>query len=193
MTSKLSSFRGQSVQVKQVHAGVHVLLATFIHPLFLSAHYRNAHFGQVNLDTPRCLNTLTEVFENGLAISRDLKYLGHRPKLSTNPDKFAPYYVWETYAQIDVRRRAVGSALTKLFDSGEIGGGEFKTVGTWSPNRPGVCVSSSFLPFESLEYDFAQSGKLSNLLSKLMVSSESVCMILSARTQLVRAFLFVWS
>src|SRR5271154_623930 len=101
---------------------------------YSTAHYRNARFSPLTFDTPNALKTLTQIFDNGLAISRSSRFLGHRPKVSKNPDQFAPYYLWETYEQIDVRRRAVGSALTALFKNGEIGGGDLQTVGIWSKN-----------------------------------------------------------
>jgi long-chain acyl-CoA synthetase len=103
----------------------------------MKAHYQNEYFGLVTPQTPNSLRTLTEVFDIGLALSRDRKFLGYRPKVSINPDQYAASYSWETYGQIDIRRRAVGSALKALFNSGALGGGETNTVGTWSQNRPG--------------------------------------------------------
>lgn len=79
---------------------------------------------------------MTEIFDNGLALSREKNFLGRRSVLSTKPLKYGPY-VWETYGQVDVRRRNIGSALTHLFAKGELGGGELETVGLWSQNRPG--------------------------------------------------------
>lgn len=98
-------------------------------------------FGQFDLTTPHHLRTQTEVFEVGLAHGRDRPMLGHRPVISTNPLTFAKHYVWETYGDIDVRRRALGSALDKLFREGVLGGGEYETVGLWSQNRPGECCA----------------------------------------------------
>jgi long-chain acyl-CoA synthetase len=66
--------------------------------------------------------------------------LGHRPLVSTQPLKFSDHYVWETYAEVDVRRRNVGSALLPMFKNGELGGGDMRTVGVWSQNRPGVSI-----------------------------------------------------
>lgn len=132
-------YQEPSVLVKQVSQPMFVVCRVS-HD---AAHYRNKEYNQaygdlLDLNTPNSFKTLMDVFDNGFAISRDFKFLGHRPKLSSNPDKFAPRYVWETYEQVDVRRCAVGSALTTLFESGQIGGGDFKAVGTWSPNRPGT-------------------------------------------------------
>ena len=94
-------------------------------------------FGLITAEAPNALTTLTEVFDNGLGLSRDKRFLGHRSVLSTKPLKYGPY-VWQTYAQVDIRRRNIGSALTQLFEKGELGGGELETVGLWSQNRPGM-------------------------------------------------------
>jgi long-chain acyl-CoA synthetase len=94
------------------------------------------------LDSPYHLQTLPEAFEIGLKASRDEPMLGHRPLISTSPLTFAKQYVWETYGQVDARRRAVGSAVHKLFNDGVLGGGELNTVGLWSQNRPGEHATS---------------------------------------------------
>jgi long-chain acyl-CoA synthetase len=80
------------------------------------------------------------MFNLGLSHARDKPCLGHRPVVSTNPLKFADYYVWQTYAEVDVRRRAVGSALSAMFASGQLKGGDYNTVGLWSANRPGMSL-----------------------------------------------------
>lgn len=98
--------------------------------------YHNAIFGFINKDTPGSFQTVDEIFKCGLKGGRDRKMLGHRPLISTSPLKFANYYVWQTYGEVDLRRRWIGSALVKLFSSGQLGGGEFETVGIWSQNRP---------------------------------------------------------
>lgn len=82
------------------------------------------------------MQTLTELWDIGLAVGKDKKFLGHRPVVSTNPLVFGPY-VWQTYTQIAERRKHIGSALHALFAKGELGGGELETVGIWSQNRPG--------------------------------------------------------
>lgn len=82
------------------------------------------------------LKTLTEIWANGLEISENKRFLGHRPVISTNPLKYGPY-VWQTYAEVDLRMRRVGSALFHMFGKGELGGGDMETVGIWSQNRPG--------------------------------------------------------
>ncbi|KAG6854926.1 hypothetical protein C0991_009749 [Blastosporella zonata] len=93
-------------------------------------------WGLTGLDTPNALKTLDEIFESGLSVGKDQAFLGRRPIISTTPLKFANQYVWETYGDVDLRRRHLGSALESLFKKGELGGGEFKTVGIWSANRP---------------------------------------------------------
>ncbi|KAG6874279.1 hypothetical protein C0995_001504 [Termitomyces sp. Mi166 len=95
-------------------------------------------WGLTDINTPNVLKTLDEIFESGLSAGKDQPFLGHRPVISTNPLKYAPQYAWETYGNVDLRRRNVGSALGSLFAKGELGGGEFNTVGIWSANRPGI-------------------------------------------------------
>lgn len=96
-------------------------------------------FGLITEDTPNILKTLTGIFENGHKMGSDRPLLGTRPQISSNPIKYADHYVWQTYGQVDRRRRHIGSAVHKLFRDGELGGGEFDTVGIWSVNRPGGC------------------------------------------------------
>ena len=96
-----------------------------------------ATFGYVDLNTPDSLTTLTEVFDSGYALSKDNTFLGHRPVISRSPLIYARHYAWQTYAQVDERRRHIGSAIHHLFENGAVGGGESPTVGLWSPNRPG--------------------------------------------------------
>ncbi|KAH9180313.1 acetyl-CoA synthetase-like protein [Lactarius sanguifluus] len=97
---------------------------------------QTAIFGYVDLNTPGALTTLPEIFDAGYALSKDLTFLGHRPVVSKSPLKYADHYVWQTYAQVDDRRRNLGSAIHTLFENGTVGGGELPTVGLWSPNRP---------------------------------------------------------
>ena len=92
--------------------------------------------------------------------------LGHRPRISTSPLKFANYYVWQTYGEVDLRRRWIGSALVKLFSSGELGGGEFPTVGVWSQNRPGMSLLNYSQQLCQIQ-TVSQIGKLSTSLSSL--------------------------
>ena len=66
-------------------------------------------------------------------------FLGHRPVLSTEPLKHANYHVWQSWPEVDARRRALGSALHKLFQDRTLGGGDLPTVGIWSKNCPSTC------------------------------------------------------
>lgn len=97
-----------------------------------TAHYRNAFFGSVDVNV---LTTLPEVFNNGLALDPDARLLGHRQLLSKTPLKFGPY-IWQTYREVDVRRRRIGSALHRMFSTGELKTTDLETVGIWSQNRP---------------------------------------------------------
>ncbi|KAF8136104.1 hypothetical protein EV363DRAFT_1541981 [Boletus edulis] len=101
-----------------------------------TAHYRNAVFGFVDANTPGFPKTLPEIFENARHQKPDARLLGHRPVISTQPLKFGPY-IWQTYNQVDARRRKIGSALHELFKSGVLKADEMETVGIWSQNRPG--------------------------------------------------------
>lgn len=101
-----------------------------------TAHYRNALWEIASPQTPGVPKTLDQLFESGLSGGKDRPFLGARRVLSTNPLKLAKHFAWETYGQIDIRRRHIGSALATLFEKGELGGGELETVGIWSPNRP---------------------------------------------------------
>ncbi|KAJ8519883.1 hypothetical protein ONZ45_g3204 [Pleurotus djamor] len=100
-----------------------------------TAHYRNGVFGLIDENTPGALLTLPDVFQLGLNLGKDRPFLGHRPVVSQNPLKFADHYVWQTYGEIDVRRRHIGSALVHLFRTGVLEG-ELESVGIWAINRP---------------------------------------------------------
>jgi long-chain acyl-CoA synthetase len=84
---------------------------------------------------------LDEIFECGVRGGKDRPFLGYRPILSTSPLKHANHFVWQSYADVDIRRRHIGSALTLMFNEGKLGGGEYETVGIWSVNRPGMFES----------------------------------------------------
>ncbi|THH06751.1 hypothetical protein EW145_g3864 [Phellinidium pouzarii] len=101
-----------------------------------TGHYRNGVWGLTMLESQPYVRTLPDIFELGLKLSKNDPFLGYRPVLSTNPLKYVGHFVWSTYAQVDVRRRNIGSALHKLFTDGVLGGGELDTVGIWSQNRP---------------------------------------------------------
>ncbi|KAF9239648.1 long-chain-fatty-acid-CoA ligase [Melanogaster broomeanus] len=100
-----------------------------------TAHYRNAVYGLVDANTPGILKTVPDIFDNGYNMNPDARLLGHRPVVSTEPLKFGPY-VWQTYRQVDIRRRRIGSALHSLFQKGELKAEDLQTVGIWSQNRP---------------------------------------------------------
>lgn len=96
-------------------------------------------WGLLTRDTPNALTTITEIYDSGMRAGKDAPFLGRRPLISTNPVKYAPYYEWQTWGQVDHRRRCVGSALSLLFKTGKLGGaGELETVGIWAMNRPGA-------------------------------------------------------
>jgi len=100
-----------------------------------TAHYRNALWGFFDANTPGVVKTLPEIFEAGHNLNPDGRLLGHRPVVSTQPLKFGPY-IWQTYRQVDVRRRKIGSALHQLFKDGVLQRDDMETVGIWSQNRP---------------------------------------------------------
>lgn len=101
-------------------------------------------FGMIDHTYPNVFKDLLDIFETGLAINPDAELLGYRPQVSASPPKFADHYVWQTYAQVDVKRRAVGSALHAWFKDGSLGGHELDTVGIWSINRPGASIHTNF-------------------------------------------------
>ena len=104
-----------------------------------------AVFGLVTEETPGILLTLTDAFETGMGNESGKPFLGYRPKISDEPLKFADHYIWYSYADVDVKRRHIGSALHTLFSQGKLGGGDLETVGIWSPNRPGM-LSPYWMP-----------------------------------------------
>ncbi|KAJ7043194.1 hypothetical protein C8F04DRAFT_1251350 [Mycena alexandri] len=100
-----------------------------------TAHYINGMWGYLD-PTKFSIQTLPDIFTSGLSKGKDSPFLGHRPIVSKQPLKFANYYEWQTYGEVDIRRRNIGSAVDHLFKTGVIGGGELETVGLWSINRP---------------------------------------------------------
>ena len=88
--------------------------------------------------------TLPDLFASGLAQSKDLPCLGYRKIVATEPKvTYADEYSWFTFAEVDARRRAVGSALENMFKTGKLpAGADFQGVGIWSVNRPGSCPST---------------------------------------------------
>ncbi len=105
----------------------------------------------VDLKSPNVFTNLLEIFDEGLRRANGGPFLGHRPVISENPLKYADYHVWQTWPEVDARRRALGSALHKLFQDGTLGGGDLSTVGIWSKNCPStyrvnLCKTDPCLP-----------------------------------------------
>ncbi|KAI0807133.1 acetyl-CoA synthetase-like protein [Fomes fomentarius] len=99
-------------------------------------HYRGSAYPYVTLDSPNVFTNLLQVYDEGFRRSKGGPFLGHRPTISEEPLKYANYHVWQSWPEVDARRRALGSALQKLFNDGTIGGGDLPTVGIWSKNCP---------------------------------------------------------
>ena len=58
---------------------------------------------------------LVDVFDEGLRRSGGGPFLGHRPILSRKPLTYANYHVWQSWPQIDARRRALGMPEKRTF------------------------------------------------------------------------------
>ena len=103
-------------------------------------------FPYFTLDDVVHFRTLPQIFDSGLRIAGPgAQFLGHRLVESQEPLKFANHYVWQTWGEIDTRRRNVGSALEGLFKSGAaVGTNGLDTVGIWSANIPGEFTLSSW-------------------------------------------------
>ncbi|TFK88691.1 acetyl-CoA synthetase-like protein [Polyporus arcularius HHB13444] len=99
-----------------------------------TAHYRGSAFPYVTLESPNVFTNLVEIYDEGFQRAKGGPFLGTRPIISTNPLKYADYHEWQSWTEVDARRRALGSALHKLFQSGRVGGGDLPTVGIWSKN-----------------------------------------------------------
>ncbi|KAI9618171.1 hypothetical protein H4Q26_012516 [Puccinia striiformis f. sp. tritici PST-130] len=81
-----------------------------------TGHYRNAAFSKfTTVVTPekQFPRTYYEVFNFGLGKSYDKPCLGHRP---TNPvtGELEPFYVWQSYKDVDRRRTEFGSGIMHL-------------------------------------------------------------------------------
>jgi long-chain acyl-CoA synthetase len=103
-----------------------------------TGHYRNAIWNDLITDSsPQPYKTLLDLWETGLNASRNEPCLGHRPVVSQSPLKFGDY-VWQTFAEVDARKNAVGSAIHALFASGKLQPAKdgLETVGIWCGNRP---------------------------------------------------------
>ncbi|KAI0374775.1 acetyl-CoA synthetase-like protein [Pilatotrama ljubarskyi] len=101
-----------------------------------TAHYRGSAYPFVTLESPNVFTNLLQIYDEGFRRAKGGRFLGHRPIISKEPLKYAEYHMWQTWTEVDARRRAVGSALHKLFETGVLGGGDLPTVGIWSKNSP---------------------------------------------------------
>ncbi|KAI0637080.1 acetyl-CoA synthetase-like protein [Trametes polyzona] len=101
-----------------------------------TAHYRGSAYPYKTIDSPDAFTNLLEIYDEGFRRAKGGRFLGHRPVVSTEPLKYADYHVWQTWTEVDARRRALGSAIHKLFETGVLGGGDLPTVGIWSKNCP---------------------------------------------------------
>ena len=90
----------------------------------------------MTFETPGVITNCVDIFEEGLRRSKCGRFLGHRPVLSKKQLTYANYHVWQSWPEVDARRRAVGSAVNELFQTKVLGGGELETVGIWSKNCP---------------------------------------------------------
>lgn len=105
-----------------------------------TGHFRNALFPDFttveapNMNFPK---TEYESFNHGLGTAFDKPCLGHRPINPTTGD-FEPFFIWQSYAEIDKRRTEFGSGLIKLRKDGSLGAGDLTgwTIGIWTQNRP---------------------------------------------------------
>ena len=98
------------------------------------------------------LHTAVDLWLSGLTKNPDSPCLGFRALVSTNPVKFSETYTWQTYREIDQRRRNLGSTIHEWFSSGRLikAEGGYECVGIWSPNRPGA--SAPLPPQEETRY-----------------------------------------
>ncbi|KAH9946225.1 acetyl-CoA synthetase-like protein [Epithele typhae] len=101
-----------------------------------TAHYHCAAYPLSTIDSPGVYTNLVEIYDEGFARAQGGRFLGHRPLLSASPPTFAKHHVWQSWPEVDARRRALGSALETLWRSGKLGGSDLPTVGIWSKNCP---------------------------------------------------------
>ncbi|CCL99155.1 uncharacterized protein FIBRA_01170 [Fibroporia radiculosa] len=101
-----------------------------------TGHYRATAYPFLSVRSPGAFSVLTEMFDEGFKSGGNGPCFGYRPQVSQTPLKFADHYEWYSWPEVDVRRRAIGSALYTLFQKGVLGGGQLETVGIWSKNNP---------------------------------------------------------
>ena len=63
----------------------------------------------MDLNTPGVFTNLVEIFDEGLRRSNGGPFLGHRPILSKKPLQYANYHVWQSWPEVDARRRGDAS------------------------------------------------------------------------------------
>lgn len=105
-----------------------------------TGHYRNAAFATfTSIETPekQFPRTYYEVFNFGLGRSYDKPCLGHRP-INPVSGELEPFYVWQSYKDVDRRRTDFGSGLMRLQAEGKLGTSNRTdwTLGMWTHNRP---------------------------------------------------------
>ncbi|GJJ11648.1 hypothetical protein Clacol_005884 [Clathrus columnatus] len=101
--------------------------------------YRNAWSGALyDFRHKPIRQNAVELFESGLQVSANKPCLGCRPITSQAPLIHALYYKWQTYAEVDVRRRSLGSAL-EFISQETMGIGEaVLNIGIWGCSSPGL-------------------------------------------------------
>ena len=89
------------------------------------------------------IKTVHDIWESDRSRDPNAPCLGRRPVISTSPLTFAPQYEWQTYAQVDERRRALGATIHEWFSTGRLVKADtgHECVGIWSINRPGTHAS----------------------------------------------------
>ena len=112
---------------------------------------------------------------------------GRTGTITEKPLTYANHHVWQSWPEVDARRRAVGSAIHKLFQTKELGGYQLDTVGIWSKNCPSMSRATSVSnEMRVLTSTLMQTGSSSTLLVKHIIRSPLHCTIRWERTQLVR-------
>jgi long-chain acyl-CoA synthetase len=104
-------------------------------------------FPQITLDDGRTFTHLAQIFDRGLKVAGpNAPYIGHRPKISVNPLKFADHFVWSTWGEVARRRIDIGSGIENLFHSRDgVRANGLETVGLWSANTPGEFTFHMFV------------------------------------------------
>ncbi|EFP92558.2 uncharacterized protein PGTG_18556 [Puccinia graminis f. sp. tritici CRL 75-36-700-3] len=105
-----------------------------------TGHYRNALFPNfTTVETPdkKFPRTDYEVFNFGLGRSYNKPCLGHRP-INPVTGELEPFFVWQSYKDVDRRRTEFGSGMMHLQAEGKLGTSDRTgwTVGIWTHNRP---------------------------------------------------------